>query len=70
MKRRANVKDKARPEADEIRDLIERVRQQVMDGSTKASVGDYIRLVQMYREMDAEPAGEIRVEWVEKSLEE
>jgi hypothetical protein len=67
MKRRSAAKDKDVAEAGEIRDLIERVRQQVMEGASKPSVGDYIRLLQIYRELEAETPKEIRVEWVDKS---
>jgi hypothetical protein len=45
--------------------LLENIEQQLVERGGKATLADYIRLVQLRREMEGEEAREIRVQWVE-----
>jgi hypothetical protein len=57
--------------AEEVRELLELVRSRLLaqdDG--KANVGDYIRLLQLYREMEGERPRQIEVRWIEPSSAE
>jgi len=56
--------------ATEIGALVQRMGEQLFSqGELKASVTDFIRLLQLYRELDGEAPREIRVQWVDKSPE-
>lgn len=48
-----------------IQALVERFEQNANDNRTKISVTDYIRLVQMLREQQAEEPADIEVTWVD-----
>lgn len=52
--------------AEELRQLLERVRTSLMSDANekKVSVADFVRLNQMYRELEDLTPGEIRVLWV------
>ena len=45
--------------------MIAKVEQKLGEGDLKASLADYIRLVQFQRELEQEEAKEITVRWVE-----
>jgi hypothetical protein len=51
--------------AEVVEQILERVEQRLAEGDGKATVGDYIRLVQLQRELEEEEPGEITVKWVE-----
>ena len=52
--------------AEELRQLLERVRTNLMNDASekKVSIADFVRLNQMYRELEDLTPGEIRVLWV------
>ena len=63
--------EEARPEANVVRVLREQVEQKLTKEGVKASLGDYIRLVQLQKELEEEQPREIKVTWVEpKGAEE
>ncbi len=45
--------------------MLERVEQKLGEGDVRATVGDYIRLVQLHKELEEEEPGEITVRWVD-----
>jgi uncharacterized protein YfkK (UPF0435 family) len=52
--------------AEELRQLLERVRTNLMNDANekKVSIADFVRLNQMYSELEDLTPGEIRVLWV------
>ncbi len=54
-------------DADEVRGLLELLRDRIAQADAKTSVADYIRMLQLYRELEGERPKEIRVRWVEDS---
>ena len=56
---------KKKNQAEIVDDLIEKVEQKLSVGDVKASLGDYIRLVQLQKELEEEEPREITVTWVE-----
>mgnify|MGYP006875922276 CR=1 FL=1 len=62
-KKRTRRKSKAKM----ISHVIERIEEKLESDEVKASVGDYIRLLQLERELEEkEQPKEIRVSWVER----
>lgn len=62
--------EKRRPVIDEgraavVKRLLKKLEEQMGGGEVKASLGDYIRLVQLHKELDEEAPREIRVTWVD-----
>jgi hypothetical protein len=49
--------------------LVKKLGTKLNDDATKASVGDYIRLLQLQKDMEEGQAKEIRVTWVEEETE-
>jgi hypothetical protein len=45
--------------------LLKKVEQKLSKDTGKASLGDYIRLVQLQKELDDDEPAEIQVTWVE-----
>jgi signal recognition particle GTPase len=60
---------KKKNKAEIVEDLIEKVEQKLGEGDVKASLADYIRLVQLQRELELEEPKEITVRWVEPETE-
>ena len=58
--------DKQAGRPDVVRGLIRSMEQRIADGELKATVGDYIRLIQLQRELAAEESKEVRLRWIEK----
>ena len=56
---------KKKRQAEIVDDFIEKVEQKLSVGDVKASLGDYIRLVQLQKELEDEEPREITVTWVE-----
>ena len=52
---------------EEVRRILEQLRDRITEPDARVSVGDYIRMLQLYREMTGERPKEIRVRWVEDS---
>jgi hypothetical protein len=48
-----------------VEQILERVEQKIGEGDVKATLGDYIRLVQLQKELEDEEPGEITVRWVD-----
>ena len=48
-----------------VRKLLKKLEEQMGGGAVKASLGDYIRLVQLHKELDEEAPREIKVTWVD-----
>lgn len=48
-----------------VKQLLKKLEEQMGGGEMKASLGDYIRLVQLHKELDEESPREIKVTWVE-----
>ena len=51
--------------AEVIKGVLEKMEQQMKGDTMKATLGDYIRLVQLHKELDEESPKEIKVTWVE-----
>ena len=57
---------KRNKKAEVVGQILEKVEQKLGDGDVKATLGDYIRLVQLQKELeDDEELGEITVTWVD-----
>jgi len=48
-----------------VKELLKKVEKKLSDDDVKATLGDYIRLVQLQKELDEEEPKEIKVTWVE-----
>ena len=48
-----------------VKRLLENVEKKLSENEVKATLGDYIKLVQLQKELDEEPPKEIKVTWVE-----
>ena len=48
-----------------IKGVLERMEKQMGSDTMKATLGDYIRLVQLQKELEEETPREIKVTWVE-----
>ena len=60
--REDNAKKK---KAEVVEQILERVEQKLGEGEVKATLGDYIRLVQLQKELEEEEPAEITVRWVD-----
>jgi hypothetical protein len=56
---------KTQRKAEVVEQIIEKVEQRLGDGEMKATLGDYIRLVQLQKELEEDEPGEITVTWVD-----
>ena len=56
---------KRNKKAEVVEQLLEKVEQKLGEGDVKATLGDYIRLVQLQKELEEEEPGEIRCTWVD-----
>jgi len=45
--------------------ILLNVEQKMSEENVKATLGDYIRLIQLAKEMGEEPKSEIKVTWIE-----
>ena len=50
--------------------LLQKLEEQMGGGEVKASLGDYIRLVQLHKELAEEAPREIKVTWVDPAVGE
>jgi hypothetical protein len=48
-----------------VEELIEKVEQKIGQGDVKATLGDYIRLVQLQKELEEDEPKEIEVRWID-----
>jgi hypothetical protein len=58
---------KEQSQAEVVRRLITQVEKKLEVGDAKVTLADYIRLVQLKKELEAEEPKDIRVTWVEGS---
>jgi hypothetical protein len=52
-------------QAQAVKHMLTRIETKMQGDQMKATLGDYIRLVQLHKELDDESPKEIRVTWVE-----
>ncbi len=52
-------------QAQAVRSMLNKIETKMKGNQMKATLGDYIRLVQLHKELDDESPKEIRVTWVE-----
>ena len=52
-------------QAQAVKSMLTKIETQMNGDKMKATLGDYIRLVQLHKELDDESPKEIRVTWVE-----
>lgn len=62
-------KQESKKQARIVHKIIERVEERLTQNVEKATLGDYIKLVQLEKELEAEMPREIRVTWVEPTAE-
>ncbi len=56
---------KRNKKAEVVEQMLQRVEQKLGTGDVKATLADYIRLVQLQKELEDEEPGEITVTWVD-----
>ena len=61
FRREENTKKKA----EVVEQILERVEQKLGEGDVKATLSDYIRLVQLQKELEEDEPAEITVTWVD-----
>jgi hypothetical protein len=52
-------------QAQAVKSMLTKIETKMKGDQMKATLGDYIRLVQLHKELDDESPKEIRVTWVE-----
>ena len=52
-------------QAQAVKCMLTKIEEKMTGNQMKATLGDYIRLVQLHKELDDESPKEIRVRWVE-----
>lgn len=57
--------ENSRSQAQIVRELLAQVEEKLSGPDVKVTLGDYIRLVQLRKELDEEEPRDIRVTWVE-----
>ena len=57
-------------QAQVVKELLQKVERKLSKDGVKATLGDYIRLVQLEKELAEEEPKEIRVTWVEPEKKE
>ncbi len=55
---------------DAIDDILASIQKQMANGTMKATVGDYLRLLELKKEINEETATAITVTWVDSPIEE
>jgi hypothetical protein len=63
-------KQKKKTQAEVVKKLLESVERKLGGKDVKATLGDYIRLVQLQQELEQEEPKDIKVTWVEPKSEE
>ena len=69
-KKRAAPVEKTEPKtrAMAVEQLLIKVEDKLVKGDVKATLGDYIKLIQLSKAMTEEPKGDITVTWIEEPL--
>jgi hypothetical protein len=65
MDQTSNKPEGERSDAGIVKKLLEKVEKKLSEDEVKATLGDYIRLVQLHKELEEEQPREIKVTWVE-----
>jgi len=67
-KKRAAPVEKTEPKtrAMAVEQLLIKVEDKLVKGDVKATLGDYIKLLQLAKEIGGEPKTEIKVTWIEE----
>lgn len=60
----------AKRQARVVNTLLKKVEQKLSEDEVKATLGDYIRLVQLQKELEEDEPREIKVTWVEPETTE
>lgn len=60
---------KKKSQADVVKGLIEQVEKKLGGPDVKVTLADYIRLVQLRKELEEEAPREIKVTWIERDPE-
>jgi len=68
--RKTEEQEKRASKAEMIEDMIQQTREKLKGKGAKASLGDFIRLLQLQREIEEDAPKEVRVTWVETAGEE
>src|SRR5512143_554820 len=61
----AEAGGRAAGQAQVVKNMLTKLEAKMEEDQMKATLGDYIRLVQLHKELDDESPREIRVTWVE-----
>jgi hypothetical protein len=64
-KRKTVTKTDAGGQAQAVKTMLTKIETKMNGDKMKATLGDYIRLVQLHKELDDESPKEIRVTWIE-----
>lgn len=64
------TEDGYQSQAEVINRLIKQVEDKLAKNDAKATLADYIRLIQLKKELEENEPKEIRVTWIERDLEE
>lgn len=69
-KKAATTGGKPRSARGKLSALLKKFEEQLASGDLRISVADYIRLLQMKREIEGEKVRDVKVTWVEKNASE
>ena len=58
-----------RSQAEVVRQMLKNVEEKLSKEDAKATLADYIRLVQLKKELEEDEPREIRVTWIERESE-
>ena len=61
--------EKKKTQAAKVREIREKVEKELVGPNVKASLGDYIRLVQLQQELEEEIPRDIKVTWIDPKKE-
>jgi len=62
-----NWSDKPQSKAESVKRAIELFEEKLAEGKMKPTVGEYLRLLELQKELDEDELKEIKVTWVEPS---
>jgi hypothetical protein len=60
-----NKLTEAKDRADAVKKILANVEKKMQGKTARATLGDYIKLLQLQKELGDEPATELKVTWVE-----
>jgi hypothetical protein len=62
-------KETAQETRDAVNKMLQHLEKKMSEGEVKATLGDYIRLIQLQKDMSEEQPSEITVTWVDAPCE-